>query len=38
MIKDSLWKWAWPQLRRAVTRGLPEWYKAELMKKQFEEA
>lgn len=35
-IKEDLFKWAWPQLRRMVSRGLPEWYKEELMKKQFE--
>lgn len=36
-IKDQLYKWAWPQLRRMVGRGLPEWYKEQLLKKQFEE-
>ncbi len=35
-IKDRLWKWAWPQLRRMVTKGVPEHYKELLMKKQFE--
>lgn len=35
-IKDYLYSWAWPQLRRACTRGLPEWYKEQLLKKQFE--
>jgi hypothetical protein len=35
-IKATLWNWAWPQLRRSVTRGLPEWYKDLLLKKQFE--
>ncbi len=35
-ILDALWKWAWPTLRRAVSRGLPEWYKDVLLKKQFE--
>lgn len=34
-IKEQLWAWAWPQLRRAITRGLPMWYKEELMKLQF---
>lgn len=37
-IRDKLFEWAWPQLRRSVARGLPEWYKEELMKKQFETA
>lgn len=36
-IKDSLFKWVLPNLKRAVIRGLPEWYKEELMKKQFEQ-
>ncbi len=35
-IKDKLFHWAWPQLKRMVTRGLPEWYKAQLLRKQFE--
>lgn len=35
-IREKLWKWAWPQLRRTLTRGLPEWYKQQLLNKQFE--
>lgn len=35
-IKDDLFKWCWPQLRRMLNRGLPEWYKEELLKKQFQ--
>lgn len=35
-IKAALWKWAWPNIRRSLTRGLPEWYKDILLKKQFE--
>jgi hypothetical protein len=35
-IKAKLFEWAWPHLRRQVTRGLPEWYKNELLKLQFE--
>ncbi len=35
-IRDKLFAWAWPQLRRIVARGLPQWYKDELAKKQFE--
>lgn len=35
-IKDMLFKWAWPNLKRSVTRGLPEWYKGVLLSKQFE--
>lgn len=34
-IKADLFKWAWPQLRRMTCRGLPEWYKEELLKRQF---
>jgi hypothetical protein len=34
-IKEHLWLWAWPHLRRMVSRGFPEWYKEELLKKQF---
>lgn len=36
-IKATLYMWAWPQIRRGVVRGLPEWYKEELLKKQFSE-
>jgi hypothetical protein len=35
-IKRELFDWAWPQLRRMVTKGMPEWYKEELLKRQFE--
>lgn len=35
-IKAALWKWAWPNIRRSLTRGLPEWYKDVLLKLQFE--
>lgn len=35
-IKDALYKWAWPRIRRGLNRGLPEWYKEALLKKQFE--
>ena len=35
-ITADLFKWAWPHLRRTLTHGLPEWYKEELLKKQFE--
>lgn len=34
-IKDALWNWAWPHIRRMATRGLPEWWKDELLKRQF---
>jgi hypothetical protein len=35
-IKDKLFAFAWPHIARMVTRGLPEWYKDLLLKKQFE--
>lgn len=35
-IRDELMKWAWPQIRRGITHGLPEWYKQLLLDKQFE--
>jgi ATP-dependent RNA circularization protein (DNA/RNA ligase family) len=35
-IRDALWKHAWPKIARGIIRGLPEWYKEELAKKQFE--
>jgi hypothetical protein len=35
-IKDMLWHHAWPSIRRIVCGGLPEWYKEQLLKKQFE--
>jgi len=36
-VKEQLWQWARGHLARAVRRGLPEWYKAELMKAAFKE-
>lgn len=36
-VKDALYKWAWPHLRRMTTRGFPEWYKEQLVKSQFGE-
>lgn len=35
-IRDALFAWAWPHIRRQVTTGLPEWYKEQLLKRQFE--
>jgi hypothetical protein len=37
LIREQLFSWAWPQLKRMCTHGLPEWYKGELMKSQFEQ-
>lgn len=38
LIAQKLSEWALPQIRRGVVRGLPEWYKDELVKRQFEVA
>lgn len=35
-IMRALWKWANPHVMRAATRGLPEWYKEQLLKQQFD--
>lgn len=35
-IREYLMKWAWPHIQRGITRGLPEWYKEQLLAKQFE--
>jgi hypothetical protein len=35
-IKQKLYEWAWPQLRRNILKGFPEWYKERLLQKQFE--
>jgi hypothetical protein len=37
-IQDALFQWAWPQIRRKVTAGLPAWYKQLLLLRQFEAA
>jgi hypothetical protein len=34
-IKQSLWNWAWPQLKRMSTHGMPEWYKDKLLASAF---
>lgn len=34
-IKADLFDWMWPQLRRGLAAGLPEWYKDQLVRKQF---
>jgi RNA ligase-like protein len=35
-IKEALFKWAWPQVARKSVAGFPEFYKEELLKKQFD--
>ena len=34
-IKAALFKWAWPKIRRQITAGLLEWYKEQLLARQF---
>lgn len=34
-IKERLFRWAWPQIRRIATAGIPEWYKSTLLSEQF---
>lgn len=34
-IKDALFKYALPKIRRGVVAGLPEWYKSQLAQSQF---
>lgn len=36
-IKEALWKYAWPQISRGVTRGFPEWYKNYLLEESLNE-
>lgn len=35
-ITERLYAWAWPQIRRKIGHGLPEWYKDLLLRSQFE--
>src|SRR6266853_205539 len=35
-IKDYLFSWAWPHLKRGISRGAPQWYKDHLLRQQFE--
>lgn len=37
-IREKVFEWVWPQLRRSLTRGLPTWYKGELLTKQFDQS
>lgn len=34
-IRDALFSWAWPKIQRIATAGLAEWYKDQLLQKQF---
>jgi len=33
----NIWKWAWPKISRKIGAGFPEWYKQQLLEKQFAE-
>jgi hypothetical protein len=35
-IKQKIWSWVWPKVRRGVTAGVAEWYKERLLEKQFQ--
>jgi hypothetical protein len=35
-IKEALFAYAWPHIKRGVARGCPEWYKDYLLRQQFE--
>lgn len=37
-IKERLFAYGWPHIRRALMRGFPEWYKQELAKSAFDAA
>lgn len=34
-IKNKLFEFAWPKIKRGVISGLPEWYKEKLLERQF---
>lgn len=36
-IRDDLFNWGWKLLSKEITKGFPEWYKAELAKTAFEQ-
>lgn len=35
-IKQKLFEYAWPHIQRGIVGGIPEWYKEQLLKLQFE--
>lgn len=35
-IAKLLFAWGWPKIQRAICSGLPQWYKEELLKQQFD--
>jgi hypothetical protein len=34
-IKETLFKYFWPNIARGLTHGLPEWYKTKLLENAF---
>lgn len=34
-IKEQLFEYFWKEISRGITKGLPEWYKEQLVKGQF---
>lgn len=36
-IKEELFRWAWPHIRRLVSKGFPQYYKEKLLELQFEQ-
>lgn len=36
-IRETLFAWAWPRVQRGSCAGLAEWYKQELLKRQFDQ-
>jgi hypothetical protein len=32
-IRDRLWDWAWPQLKRLCGKSAPEWFKNQLIER-----
>jgi hypothetical protein len=36
-IKEKLFKWAWKKINNGLTKGMPEWYKQQLLEQQFSE-
>lgn len=37
LVKERLFQWAWPKIKRGAMVGLPEWYKQHLIDEQFGE-
>lgn len=35
-MQAQLWAWAWPHIRRKISHGIPEWYKEQLLQRQFQ--